>query len=206
MIFSPWNWTGGSFFLGICFIFFFSELFKKLADICRPIDKWKKEKVYRALTLWFLNLIFTPNFLIIRLYFLIWKWNRFQWTVFVLFQDYFISGSVQSLSCVQLSVAPWTEHARPPCPASSPGVCSVSCPLSRWCHPTISSSVIPFFSCLQSFPASESFPMSWLFARAGQSIGASASASALLISIQGWLTLRLTALISLLSKRLFIFY
>ena len=94
------------------------------------------------------------------------------------------------------------QHARLPCPSSSPGACSNSCPLSQWCHPTISSSVIPFASCLQSFPASGSFPMSWLFALGGQSIGASASASVLPMSIQGWFPLGLTGLISLLSKGL----
>ena len=75
-----------------------------------------------------------------------------------------------------------------------------SCPLSWWCHPTISSSVTPFFSCPQSFPASRSFLMSWLFASGGQSIGASASASVLPMNIQGWFPLGLTGLISLLSK------
>ena len=69
------------------------------------------------------------------------------------------------------------QHIRLSCPSQSPGVCSNSCPSSRWCHPTNSSSVIPFCSCLQSFPASGSFPMSWLFAAGGQSIGASVSAS-----------------------------
>ena len=92
------------------------------------------------------------------------------------------------------------QHARPPCPSPSPGVCSNSCPSSRWCHPTISSFVIPFSSCLQSFPASGSFLMSWLFASGGQSIGA--SPSVLPRNIQGWFPLRLTGLISLLSKLL----
>ena len=70
---------------------------------------------------------------------------------------------------------PWTaQHARLPCPSPTPGACSNPCPLSQWCHPTISSSVIPF-SCLQSFPASGSFPMSWLFASGDQHIGALAS-------------------------------
>ena len=71
-----------------------------------------------------------------------------------------------------------------PCPSLSPGVCSDSCPLSRWCHPTISTSVSPFFSCPQSFPASESFPVSQLFTSGGQSIVA--SASVLPMNIQGW--------------------
>ena len=92
------------------------------------------------------------------------------------------------------------QHARPPCPSLSPGVCSNSCPLSRWCHPTISSSVIPFSSCLPSFPASRSFPMSWLFTSGGQSIGASASASVLPMNIQDWFPLGLTGLISLDSQ------
>ena len=69
------------------------------------------------------------------------------------------------------------QHARPPCPSPTPGVHPDSCPLSRWCHPTISSSVVPFASCPQSFPASESFQMSQFFASSGQSIGVSASAS-----------------------------
>ena len=77
------------------------------------------------------------------------------------------------------------QHARSPCPSLTPGVHTNPCPLSQWCHPTISSSVVPFSSRLQSFPASESFPMSQLFASGGQSIGASASASVLPMNIQG---------------------
>ena len=92
--------------------------------------------------------------------------------------------------------------ARLPCPSLSPRVCSNSCPLSRWCHPTISSSAVPFSSSHQSFPASGSFPVSWFFTSGGQSIGASASTSALPMNIQGWFPLGLTGLISLLSKRL----
>ena len=94
------------------------------------------------------------------------------------------------------------QHARLPCPSLSPGVCSDSCPLSQWWHSIISSSVAPFSSSLQSFPASGSFPMSQFFASGGQSIGASASASVLPKNIQGWFLLGLTGLISLLSKRL----
>ena len=92
------------------------------------------------------------------------------------------------------------QHARLCCPSPSPRVCSNSCLLSRWCHPTISSSVAPFSSCLQSFPASGSFPVSQLFASGGQSIGASASASVLPMNIQDWFPLGLTGLISLLSQ------
>ena len=94
------------------------------------------------------------------------------------------------------------EHNRLPCPSPSPRACSNSCPSSRWCHPTISSSLVPFCSCLQSFPASGSFPMSRLFTSGDQSIGASASASVLPMNIQGWFPLGLTGLISLLSKGL----
>ena len=82
-------------------------------------------------------------------------------------------------------------------PSLSSGVCSNSCPLIHWCHPTISSFVVPFSSYLQSFPASGSFPMSWLFSSGGQSIGASVSASVLPVNVQGWFPLRLTGLISL---------
>ena len=92
------------------------------------------------------------------------------------------------------------QDARLPCPSLSPGVCLNPCPLCQWCYPTISSSVVLFFSCPQSFPASGSFPMNQLFASGGQSIGA--SASVLPMNIQGRFPLGLTDLISLLSKGL----
>ena len=92
------------------------------------------------------------------------------------------------------------QHARPPCPSPTPWICSNSFPWSQWCHPTISSSVTPFSSFPQSFPASGSFPMSWFFASGDQSIGA--SASVLPMNIQGWFPLGLTGLISLQSKGL----
>ena len=94
------------------------------------------------------------------------------------------------------------QHARPPCPSPTPRVYSNSCPLSLWCHPTISSSVVPFSSCLQSFPASGSFQISQFFASGGQSIGVSASASVLPMNIQDWFPLVWTSLISLKSKGL----
>ena len=94
------------------------------------------------------------------------------------------------------------QHARPPCPSPTPGVHSDSCPSSRWCHPAISSSVVPYSSCPQSFPASGSFPMSQLFAWCGQSIGISASISVLPMNTQDWLPLGWTGWISLLSKGL----
>ena len=112
-------------------------------------------------------------------------------------------SSVQSLSHVWLFASPWTAA----CQASlsitnSPGACSNSCPLSRWCHPTISPSVVPFSSCLQSFPSSGSFLMSQFFTSGGLSIGASDSASVLPINIQGWFPLGWTGWISLQSKGL----
>ena len=94
------------------------------------------------------------------------------------------------------------QHTRLPCPSPSPRVCSNSCPLSQWCHPAMTSSVTPFSSCPQSFPASDCFTVNWLFTSGGQSIGASASASVLPMNIQGWFPLVLTGLISLLSKQL----
>ena len=94
------------------------------------------------------------------------------------------------------------QHVRSPCPSPTPGVYSNSCPLSHWCHPTISSSDLPFSSCLQSFPASGSFPVSQFFAPGGQSIGASASASVLPMTIQDQFPLGRTDWISLLSEEL----
>ena len=94
------------------------------------------------------------------------------------------------------------QHARPPCPSPTPGVYSNSCPLSRWCHPAISSSVVPFSSCPQSFPASGSFQMSQFFTSGGQSIGVSALISVLPMNIQDWFPSGWTGWISLQSKSL----
>ena len=95
-----------------------------------------------------------------------------------------------------------SQHARPPCPSPTPIVHSNSCPSSWWCHPAISSSVIPFSSCPQSFPSSESFPMSQFFAWGGQSIGVSALESVLPMNTQDWSPLGWTGWISLQSKGL----
>ena len=94
------------------------------------------------------------------------------------------------------------EHARPPCPSLSPGVCSDSCPLSWWCHLAILFSVTLSSPGLRSFPLSRTFPMSWLFTPGSQSIGTSASALLFPMNIQGWFSVKLTDLISLLSKGL----
>ena len=110
-------------------------------------------------------------------------------------------SSIQVLSRVWLFVTPGTEHTRLPCP-STPGAYSNSWPLSRWCHPTTSSSVVHFSSCLQSFPASGSFQMNQPFGSGGQSIGISASISFLPMNTQDWSPLGWTGLISLLCKGL----
>ena len=112
---------------------------------------------------------------------------------------------VQFSSVAQLFDSLWPhrlQHTRPPCPSPTPGACSNSCPLSRWYHPTISSSVVPFSSCLQSFPASGSFLMSQFFTSGGQSIGVSASAPILPMHIQNWFPLGWTGWITLQSKGL----
>ena len=119
-----------------------------------------------------------------------------------------MSHLILCLSSVQfshsvMSYSLWSHRkqlVRIPCPSATPRSCSNSCSSSWWCHPTISSSVILFFSCLQSFPTSGSFPTSQFFASGGQSIEASASASVLPMNIQDWLPLELTGLITLQSK------
>ena len=112
--------------------------------------------------------------------------------------------SVQfSCSVVSDSLQPHgLQHVRLPCPSSTPGACSNSCPSSQWWHPTISSFVIPFSSCLQSFPASGSFQISQFFTSGGQSIGVSTSTSVLPMNIQDWFPWGLTGWISLQSKGL----
>ena len=110
--------------------------------------------------------------------------------------------SFQVLSRVQLFVTHGLQQTRRPCPSPTAEVYSNSCPLSRWCHPTISSSVVPYSSCPQSFPASGSLQMSQLFASGDQSTGVSASTSVLLMNIRDWFPLGLTGWISLQSKGL----
>ena len=117
-------------------------------------------------------------------------------------ESFSLSVSVQ-FSCSVMSDSLWPcglQHTSLPCPSPTPRACSYSCLSRWWCHPTISSFVVPF--CLQSFPASESFLISEPFASGGQSIGASASASVLPVNIQDWFSLELTGLISLQSNRL----
>ena len=126
------------------------------------------------------------------------KWIKKLWYI------YTIKYSVQfSHSVVSDSLWPHgLQHSRLPCPSPTPGVYSNSCPLSRWCHPAISSSVVPFFSCLQSFPASGAFQMSELFISGGQSTVVSASTSVLPMNIQDWSPLGWTGWIALQSKGL----
>ena len=110
--------------------------------------------------------------------------------------------SIQSLSHVNSSQPHGLQHTRLPCPSLSPRICSNSCPLSQWYPPTISSSVVPFSSRLQSFPAKGSFPMSQFFASGGQSIGVSDLASVLPMNIQDWFPSGLTAWIVLRTEEL----
>ena len=115
----------------------------------------------------------------------------------------YISSVQFSLSVLSDSLWPHEpHHTRPPCPSPTPGVYLNPCPSSRWCHPTITSSVVPFSSCPQSLPAAGSFQMSQLFASGGQTIGVSASTSVLPVSTQDWSPLGWTGWISLQSKRL----
>ena len=129
---------------------------------------------------WFLNAVFMPAFF---QYYKVKKWVKF-------------SHSVMSNSLRPHGL----QNSRPPCPSPTPGIYPNSCPLSWWCHPTTSSSVIHFSSSLQSFPASGSFPMSQFLKSGGQSIGVSPSASVLPINIKDWSPLGWNGCISLLSK------
>ena len=133
-----------------------------------------------------------------------WCWENWTATCKRMKSEQFLTSSVQfSYSVVSNSLWPYgLQHARPPCPSPTPRVCSNSSPLSHWYHPTISSSAVPFSSCLQSFPASGSFQMSQLFAWGGQSTAVSASASVLPMNIQGWFPLGWTGYIPFQSKGL----
>jgi len=139
-------------------------------------------------------------------------WGLQAWEIFRLWSQYWYRyrtpGSSVQFSSVQssrsvVSNSLWPQgpqHARPPCPLPTARVYLNPCPLSWWCHPTISSSVVPFSSCPQSFPALGSFPMSQFFTSGGQSIGVSASKSVLPINTQDWSPLGWTGWISLQSK------
>ena len=137
-----------------------------------------------------------------------YSWSR-NWTgISCIAGGFFTSWAMREVSQFSRSVMSeslWPhepQHARPPCPSPTPGVYPNSCPLSRWCHLTISPSVIPFSSCPQSFSASGSFPMSQLFASVGQNIGVSASPSVFLMNTQDWFSLGWTGWIFLQSKGL----
>ena len=126
-------------------------------------------------------------------------WIEKIWYIYTLEYQF---SSVQSLSRVQLFATPESQHTRPPCPSPTPGVYPNSRPSSRWCHPAISSSVVPFSSCPQSFPASGSFQMIQLFQSCDQRFGVSASTSVLPMNTQDWSPLGWTGWLSLQSKGL----
>ena len=141
--------------------------------------------------------IFKINFICINF--------KIYFSLFIIILIRFLAVTLFLFSPSVMSNSLWPhglQHTRLPCPSTSPGASSNSSPLSQWCHPMISSSVIPFSSCLQSFPASESFLLSWLFTSGGQTIGASTSASLLPVNIQDWFSLGLIGLIFLQSKGL----
>ena len=140
-----------------------------------------------------------PQNTVLSVCFLIF-WLHSQFLAVVWIGDSFLSSV--HFSRIWLFATHELQHARPPCPSPTPGVHPDSCPLSRWCHPAISSSVVPFSSCPQSLPASKSFPMSHLFTWGGQSIGVSALASVLPKNTQDWSPLEWTGWISLQSKGL----
>ena len=134
---------------------------------------------------------------------MLYAWNEHIIAKQLYFHKNILSSVQFSCSVVSNSLQPYeSQHARPPCPSPAPGVHSNSCPSSWWCHPTISSSVVPFSSCPQSLPASESFAMSQLFAWGGQSTGVSALASFLPKNTQDWSPLERTGWISLQSRGL----
>ena len=118
-------------------------------------------------------------------------------------KGHIVTALVQLLSCVWLFATLWIAKHQASCPSPTPGACSNSCPLSQWCYPTISSSVVPFSSWLQSFPAWGSFPMSQFFTSGGQSTVVWALASVLPMNVQDWFPLGLTGLISWDSSRVF---
>ena len=141
------------------------------------------------------------------------SWEWYIWFVDILLMNFelmFISKlncffTIYQFSCSVMFDPLWPhglQNARLPCPSPTPESCSNSCSSSCWCHPTISSFVVPFSSCLQSFPASGSSPMSQFFTSGGQSTGVSASASDLPVNIQGWFPFGWTGCISLQSKGL----
>ena len=152
-------------------------------------------------------MLYDPTVLLLDMYL-----NIYVMSIRAIYSDIYSSTSHNNLelslllfsgSVVSKSLWPHgLQHARLPCPSPSWGACSNACPSSRWCHPTISSSVVPFPSHLQSFPASGSFLMSQFFPSGSQSIGASASASFPPMNTQDWSPLRWTGWISLQSKGL----
>ena len=136
------------------------------------------------------------------IYIVICDLKRWQLNLYLCHHSANILSSVKSLSHVRLLVTPWTVARQAPYPSPTSGVYTNSCPLSPWCHPDISSSVIPFSSCPQSLIASESFPRSQFFSTGGQSTTVSALASVLPMNIQDWFPLGWTGLIFLQSKGL----
>ena len=147
---------------------------------------------------------YTPMYFIFKINFICINFKIYFW-LFIIILIRFLAVTLFLFSPSVMSNSLWPhglQHTRLPCPSTSPCASSNSSPLSQWCHAMISSSVIPFSSCLHSFPASGSFLMSWLFTSGGQSIAASTLASLLPVNIQDWFSLGLIGLIFLQSKGL----
>ena len=164
------------------FLFCFSTLKISFHCLLAPIVFYKKQSLFQIAVLCKVFLVFSS--------FTIMCQDVIFLCIYPVWDSYIFLNMLVAWSCLTLQLH-GLQHTRLPCPSPSPGVCPNSCPLSWWCHPTILSSVTPCSSCLQSFPASGSFPMRWLLASGGQSIGASASASVLPMNIQGWFPLNL---------------
>ena len=149
---------------------------------------------YGIILLTFLNVHLSPKHLLTDPSTIDWSVQDYSFPTDCCFTFVLESSKAVQFSCTVMSDSLWPhglQHARPPCLSPTPGIYPNSCPLSQWCHPTISSSVIPFSSCLQFFPALGSFPISRLFISGGQSVGTSALASVLPMNIQGWFPLGL---------------
>ena len=176
--------------------------------------QWSQAKSgYRILACYSYEIIKTLRFLVTDSVFLViaaWKIGNYEqlfiivlpWTTFPTVALSSVQFSSVAQSCANSLQPHESQHARPPCPSPTPGVHSNSRPLSRWCHPAISSSLVPFSSCPQSLPPSGSFQMSQLFTSGGQSTGVSASTSVLPMNTQDWSPLGWTGWISLQSKGL----
>ena len=173
-----------------------SKIYKEILKLKKKKRNLKTQQLKKTTLKWAKVLKRTSPKKIYR-----WQRSKHKYTYITYPSVQFSSVSSVAQSCLTLRPH-GLQHTRLPCPSPTPRAYINWCPSSRWCHPTISSSVVPFSSCLQSFPASGSFQMSQFFTSGGQSIRVLASASVLPMYIQDWFPLRLTGFVSLWSKEL----